>query len=103
MIGKDLDQRKQEPAESVTDCEIVTERKVPRRSFLSASGLVLAGAAGIVSGSAVRAAAQDDPDKRPDDRNPEDRKPEDRRRPEDERKPNDRRKPDDRPKPDDTP
>jgi hypothetical protein len=42
---------------TVTDEQIVTERKHPRRSFLTATGALLAGAAAIVSGA--RAATQD--------------------------------------------
>ena len=64
-----------ESLQSLTDDQIVTERNLPRRSFLSTTGAFLAGAAGIVSG--LRAAAMpnasqdtkrpDDPDKRPED------------------------------------
>jgi len=35
---------------TLTDGQIVTERKHPRRSFLTATGALLAGAAAIVSG-----------------------------------------------------
>jgi hypothetical protein len=42
---------------TVTDDQIVTERKHPRRSFLTATGALLAGAAVIVSGA--RAETQD--------------------------------------------
>ena len=60
----------QESIRTLTDDQIVTERKLPRRSFLTATGTLLAGAAALVSG--VRAAAQDtgqekkesDPDKK---------------------------------------
>jgi hypothetical protein len=48
---------------TVADDQIVTERKSPRRSFLTATGAVLAAAAAIVSGA--RAEAQEksgDPD-----------------------------------------
>jgi len=94
-----------ESRRSISDDEIVTERKLVRRSFLSKTGAVLAGAAGVVVGARAwaRNSAQDpdkrpadpdkrpeDPDKRPEDRKPEDRKPED-RKPED-RKPEDRDK-----------
>lgn len=65
-----------ESLETITDGQIVTERKLPRRSFLSASGAVLTGAAGLVAGlriaNAKSASADDpkkpeDPDKRPAD------------------------------------
>ena len=94
---------------SLSDDQIVTERVLPRRSFLSKSGLLLAGAAGIVSGARAMA-QQDDPSKRPDDqRKPDDKsKPDDARKPDDQSKPDDnakpeRRKPDDQSKPDDAP
>lgn len=63
----------QEAPRTLTDEQIVTERKLPRRSFLAATGAVLVGgAAALVSG--MRAAAQDaqppktgtDPDKKKD-------------------------------------
>ncbi len=47
--------------ETLTDDQIVTERKVERRSFLSTTGALLAGAAGIVS---TARASQNDPDQR---------------------------------------
>lgn len=51
------------PKVTVTDEQIVTERKFPRRSFLTATGTLLAGAVAIASG--VRASAQQsDPDKK---------------------------------------
>lgn len=65
LEGPDL-----EPLRTVTDDEIVTERRLPRRSFLSASGALLAGATGIVSSlraSGLGHPAQDDPDKKPAD------------------------------------
>jgi hypothetical protein len=47
----------QESPRNLTDEQIVTERKLPRRSFLTATGTLLAGGAlAILSGS--RAAAQ---------------------------------------------
>jgi hypothetical protein len=48
--------------ESLTDEQIVTARKMPRRSFLTAAGALLVGAAALASG--VRAVAQQgsDPD-----------------------------------------
>jgi outer membrane biosynthesis protein TonB len=59
-----------EPLRTVTDDEIVTERRLPRRSFLSTSGVLLAGATGIVSGvraSGLPHSAQEDPHKKPAD------------------------------------
>jgi hypothetical protein len=59
-----------EPLQTLADDQIVTERRLPRRSFLSTTGALLAGATGIVSGlraSGVRHSAQDDPDKKPPD------------------------------------
>jgi hypothetical protein len=56
----------QEPARTLTDGEIVTERKLPRRSFLTAAGTVLAGGAlAIVSGTRA-AAQQPDSDAKPE-------------------------------------
>jgi hypothetical protein len=85
---------------TLTDDQIVTEKKVQRRSFLSATGIVLAGAAAIVSG--VRATAgglnaddkpRSDPDKpadkKHDDRDKGDRKRDDRDR---DKRPDDRDK-----------
>src|SRR5258708_36910498 len=40
---------------TVTDDQIVTERKCPRRSFLTATGAALAAAAAIVSGAWAQA------------------------------------------------
>lgn len=87
---------------TVKDHEIVTEQKVHRRSFLSATGLVLAGAAGLVSGSRVSAEQQNDPDKRPDDARKKaddpDKRPDDaRKKADDARKKSDdaRKRPDD--------
>lgn len=82
---------------ALTDDEIVTERKLPRRSFLGATGALLTGATGMVLGktaSELHSAEQNDPDKRPVD---PDKKPEDPNRKEDDphRKPEDRRKKDD--------
>jgi hypothetical protein len=41
----------QQPSRTVTDDQIVTERKTARRSFLTATGAVLAAAAAIVTGA----------------------------------------------------
>ncbi|MGH9378003.1 MAG: hypothetical protein ACRD1I_04315 [Terriglobia bacterium] len=64
----------QEPSQTLADNQIVTERKLPRRSFLAATGAFLAGAAVVVSG--VRAAAQEasDPDKKKGDSDKSDKK-----------------------------
>src|SRR6516165_9176707 len=70
MADRKQEGRNQESPATLTDDQIVTERKVPRRSFLTATGTLLAGAAALVTG--VRAAAQDagqekkesDPDKK---------------------------------------
>jgi hypothetical protein len=54
-------------SQTLTDDQIVTERKLPRRSFLTAAGTFVAGAAAIVAGTratAVLASPQNDPDKK---------------------------------------
>jgi hypothetical protein len=98
MAEKDTETGDLQSLRSLTDDEIVTERKLPRRSFLGTTGVVLAGAAGIVSGmkaSGLHSAPQDDPNKRPAD---PDKKPEDPdKRPDDaHKKPEDRRKKEDK-------
>jgi hypothetical protein len=62
MAEKDPKVVKQESSRTLTDEQIVTERKMPRRSFLTAAGALLVGAAALASG--VRAVAQQgsDPD-----------------------------------------
>lgn len=62
MAEKDLKVVKQESSQTLTDEQIVTERKMPRRSFLTAAGALLIGASALASG--VRAMAQQgsDPD-----------------------------------------
>lgn len=55
-----------ESVRSISDEDIVTERKLPRRSFLRTSGALLASGAGVVA-TAGMARAQDDPDKKPED------------------------------------
>ena len=62
MPEKDPRVVKQESSQTLTDEQIVTERKMPRRSFLTAAGALLVGAAALASG--VRAVAQQgsDPD-----------------------------------------
>ena len=70
MTDKNHEAPDTESLRTVTDEEIVTERKVPRRSFLGATGAVLAGAAGIVTGATATGLhhpPQDDPDKKPAD------------------------------------
>jgi len=47
---------------TVKDENILTERKFPRRSFLTATGALLAGAAVLASGISAVAAPQSDPD-----------------------------------------
>jgi len=47
-----------EPSPTLTDDQIVTERKLPRRSFLAAAGTLLAGGA-VAIVAAGRASAQD--------------------------------------------
>ena len=56
----------QESSRTVTDDQIVTERKSPRRSFLTATGAVLAAAAAIVSGARAEPQEQkaSDPDEK---------------------------------------
>lgn len=62
MAEKDLKVVKQESSQTLTDAQIVSERKMPRRSFLTAAGALLIGASALASG--VRAMAQQgsDPD-----------------------------------------
>jgi hypothetical protein len=56
-----------EQTQILTDGQIVTERKVARRSFLAAAGTVLAGGA-LALASAARAGAQaQEPEKKDDD------------------------------------
>jgi hypothetical protein len=61
------DEMDQKPPQTLTDNQIVTERKFPRRSFLTAAGTFMAGAAAIVAGtraSTLLASPQSDPDKK---------------------------------------
>lgn len=62
MAEKDPKVVRPESSHTLTDEQIVTERKMPRRSFLTAAGALLVGAAALASG--VRAVAQQgtDPD-----------------------------------------
>jgi hypothetical protein len=83
MAEKNPEALKPNSTQSLTDDQMITERKRPRRSFLSASGALVVGAAAIASG--VRAAAQNtDPDKKPPT-DPDQKKPSD----PDQRKPSD--------------
>jgi hypothetical protein len=66
-VNDPKNQVNQESSRTVTDDQIVTERKSPRRSFLTATGAVLAAAAAIVTGA--RAEPQEkagDPDAKKD-------------------------------------
>ncbi len=67
MADKDTELTNLESLRTVTDDQIVTERRLPRRSFLNRTGALLAGAAGIVSGLRASTLQQDDPDKKPAD------------------------------------
>ena len=62
MTKKNLEAANAQPSQSLTDDQIVTERKLPRRSFLTASGALLVGAGAVAFGA--RAIAQgNDPEK----------------------------------------
>jgi hypothetical protein len=99
MDDKNREETNLQPSRTLTDDQIVTEKKVPRRSFLSTSGIFLAGgAAAIVSGVRSKAASPDDTprhdpdkpaDKKHDDRDRNDRKRDDRDR---DKRPDDRDK-----------
>ncbi len=93
MVDKNIETPDSESPRTLTDDEIVTERKVRRRSFLSTTGAVLIGAAGIVSGASASGLhnPQDDPNKRPADpdkrpADPDKRVDDPHKRPEDRRK-----------------
>ena len=79
------------PPVPFSDDEIMTERKLARRSFLGSGGALLMAVGGI---STTYAAQQDDPNKRPDDKpRPEDKpRPDDKPRAEDKARPEDREK-----------
>jgi hypothetical protein len=67
MIEKNPEEVDQDSSRTLTDDQIVTERKTPRRSFLAVAGTFVAGAAAIVAGTRARnlfASPQDDPDKK---------------------------------------
>ena len=55
MTEKNSEAKDLESLDSLTDDQIVTERKLPRCSFLGATGALLTGAAGMIVG--VRASA----------------------------------------------
>ena len=86
MNDQNNDRAPLEPFETLTDDQIVTEKRVARRSFLSRTGALLTGAAGIVAAARASTSGNsryddpkrpDDPDKRPAD---QDKRPEDRDR-----------------------
>ncbi|HKF51460.1 MAG TPA: hypothetical protein VKB26_04050, partial [Candidatus Acidoferrales bacterium] len=54
-------------SQTVTDEQIVTVNKFPRRSFLTATGALLAGAVAVASGMRASAQQAQDPDKKPTD------------------------------------
>lgn len=59
------------------DDQIVTERRMPRRSFLTATGAILAGAAAIVAGTratSLLASPQSDPDSKKGKSDPDKKK-----------------------------
>jgi hypothetical protein len=107
MDDKVSDAKNHETLQTVTDDEIVTERVLPRRSFLRSTGAVLAGAAGLVAGVRAAGAANSgrddpkpapppdapppDPDKKREDPDKRERDREKRR--EDPDKPGDRKRP----------
>ena len=85
-----------QPPQTLKDEQIVTEKVVPRRSFLAATGAVLmSGAAALVLGKTAGAQSQD-PDK-PKPADPDKQKPEDPDKPKpadpDKQKPEDPDKP----------
>ncbi len=70
MSDKKTEVTNVESLQTIADDQIVTERKLPRRSFLGTTGALLAGAAGIVAGvraSNIQDSGQNDPDKKPAD------------------------------------
>lgn len=70
MADEDIEVPHRESPRTLSDDEIVTEQKVPRRSFLSTTGALLTGATGLVLGaraSGLLNSPQDDPNKRPAD------------------------------------
>jgi hypothetical protein len=67
MDHKKTDDMNEEALRSLTDEQIVTERKIPRRSFLTTAGVFMGGAAAIVAGTratTLLASPQNDPDKK---------------------------------------
>ena len=67
MMDKKAEEVDQKSSRTLTDDQIVTERKTPRRSFLAVAGTIVAGAAAIVAGTRATnllASPQGDPDKK---------------------------------------
>ena len=91
-MKRDKNEVRPDAIRTISDDEIMTERKLARRSFLGSGGALLMAVGGI---STTYAAQQDDPNKRPDDKpRPEDKpRPDDKPRAEDKAKPEDREKP----------
>ncbi|HEV2206677.1 MAG TPA: hypothetical protein VGR36_09060 [Candidatus Acidoferrales bacterium] len=73
------DEKSDKPKQSLTDDQIVTERTLGRRSFLTSVGAIVAGgAAALALGNRLDAATtaqqQNDPDKKPSDPDQTDKK-----------------------------
>ncbi len=66
-MASDHESTEKQPLHTITDEYIVTERRLPRRSFLTSGGVLLAGAAGMVSSVSGLAQSQDDKDRKKDD------------------------------------
>jgi hypothetical protein len=63
MAGRKPEAVRDEPSRTLTDDQIITERKHPRRSFLTAAGTLLAGGAAVlVAGKDPAAQDKKDPD-----------------------------------------
>jgi len=60
-----------EPPQTLSDADIVSERLVRRRSFLSQTGLLVGGAIAVAAGVRAGAAQAADPDKDGDDPQPD--------------------------------
>lgn len=74
MAEKDAKDGKQQRPQTVTDEQIVTTTKFPRRSFLTATGALLAGAVAVASGMRASAQEQDPDKKKPTDPDTADKK-----------------------------
>jgi hypothetical protein len=77
MDHKKTDDVNQKALRTLTDDQIVTERKLPRRSFLTVAGAFVAGATAIVAGTratSILASPQDDPDKKKEASDPDKKK-----------------------------